>query len=224
MKCCYTEMVIKSDDEYRTRFECLHCKKSKYQLKDRSSKVESTKDSLKDGSVLLVDGSPYIQCENEGCGQIVRLHDSKKIRLFVPFTKPEKNIFDGWEKLTPTYEWVQTYTGWVRTVRERSRMVILSVVGCTDCWNHQDSESRKLGRPHIYGASNQPVSEKKVDTKAINKIPLKPLPIVMVVPTRWETAGATKVQRWGQTRESVVPEEKELKKDLYGPYKDRKGK
>lgn len=235
MKHCYTDCTITSDDRYRTRFDCKVCKRTFYQMKSQSS-VDPQKGSLA-GKTFLKDGTPYVTCENPECLQVERLHDSKKIRLFIPFNNTEKHIVKGWEKLTPVYEYVSTQHGVVRIVRERQRMVVLSVNGCMKCYNHQDAESRRIGKLHVYGANNTPKHEDtkgkveyykddrgRVLPRPLSTAVVAPVPEVAVVPYTFPTSGRTRVQPWGETREKEEYDDKKnvtRTQGLYGPYNDR---
>src|SRR5688572_30788343 len=108
---CFTECIIKSDDEYRTRFDCVICKKTFYELKDRIA----TRNGIA-GSSLFINGTPHIMCGNRDCNQPERLHDAKIIR-----------IFPKWEEIEGVYVWTIHNGVPVRTVKTRFKPVLKSV-------------------------------------------------------------------------------------------------
>lgn len=201
---CYTQCQIVYDDSYRTRFDCVICKKSFYQLKDRVSESANELMTLrKDSSVLLINGSPFITCANEECQQIERQHDSKKIRIFLK-----------WEEIGQ--EIAYTAEG-IRYIRTRWKMVLKSALGCIKCHSYQDSESQKLGKPHIYGLEvrpNQIVKLTPDTTKYSDKQEY------VVVTDRFESGDGIR-SSWVQ---DSTPLSQEDLKALYGPFNDRRGK
>jgi transcription elongation factor Elf1 len=171
-------------DDYRTRYDCAVCNKQFYQVKDRTTE-ESTKQSN------LKNGTPYIICGN--CGQEEKLHWSKTVRILL-----------GWEQNGNKYDYV---VGWdrppaipgTRIIVPAMKPIIKQVRGCTDCYNEQTSQTAKLGKLHYFGTVNTPKVEQKVQTP--NTTVYAPKVEVEVVPYTFPTAGRTKVQRWGETRQ-----------------------
>src|ERR1044071_5549388 len=147
MKHCYTDCIVKSDDEYRTRFDCVICGKQFYQLKDRTTKVESKNDSLLVGSILLVNGTPHITCEGhqyyDGCKHTDRLINAKNIRIFLKWEEVGKEV-------------VRDQRTGVRYIRTRYKPIIRQARGCENCANFQDAETQKIGKPHMFNGSNLP--------------------------------------------------------------------
>lgn len=217
MKHCYTECKVVSNDEYRIRYDCCICKKSFYELKDRIA----TRNGIA-GSVLFIDGSPFITCGNEACNQLERQHDSKKIRIFYK-----------WEELDQVYDYTIVNGRRTRYVRKRFRPVLRTVNGCIKCYAHQESQTALYGKPFCFNMQMTPKSEPQLVEDTTKYKPIEP---VEVVPYTFPTLGRTKVQAWGQTKESYEQDDKDRtalerraaqleNKDLmYGPYRDRKGK
>lgn len=208
---CYTECTVVSDDEYRTRYDCKICKRTYYTIKDRTVESKDAKDS----GTTFKHGSPFIVCEN--CGQEEKLHWSKPVRVLL-----------GWEENGKKYDRVgyehplvpQTVAPGTRIVVPSRIPIIRQVKGCRDCYNEQQTQSARLGKPHYFGTENRPKVEQTVQIP-LSKTILAPKESVVVVPYSFPSGSKARIAQYNQDKVDDYTAEVE---GLYGPYHDRKAK
>ena len=212
MKHCYVDCTVISDDDYRTRYDCKVCKRTFFQLKDRT--VGSSTSERSSSTLILKNGSPFITCG--WCTQEEKLHWSKTIRVLI-----------RWERNGQQYDRIpMEHNPWIghlpgdRIVVPAYRPVINQVQGCRECYNEQSSETAKLGRPHYFGADLSPKVDKPTEGKSTTIY--KPKPDVIVVQSGvFPSSEHASVQKgWNTTPDS---EDVNIREGLYGPYHDRKG-